>query len=1202
MRWQCAIVLVLTFALTGQSGLSLPADDKSQEELAKLPPWQRLLKGDDAKKAAELQKQIDKHWEVAEFEKALPLAEALVQLRRKVQGADHWEVTNATWQVEAFRRTLKSDAAAQKEMADVLALARKASQHRAQGQYREEQPLRERMLATHQRVLGKEHPLTATSYNNLAANQMAQGKYTLAEMLNVEALSLRRRLLDEGHPDTTDSYSNLASSLNAQGKHAEAERDHRMALAQRRKLLGEENRATANSYANLSICLHEQGRYAEAEEGIRTGLALYLRLLGEEHSETAQSYNDLAMNLSEQGKLTEAEVVLHKALIIRRKLLGEEHHSTAQSYNNLAVNLNAQGRYAEAAEAAHRAYTSNRKLFGEENPSTAISYYNLSANLAAEGMLFEAEKGIRQTLSWFQKMLGSEHPILATCYNQLATILNAQENYTGAYEELQKALTLRRKLLGEEHPDTANSYNNLAANLYMQGRYSDAEAISRKVLSHSHRVQNDDQPGAATLYHNLASALYAQAKYTEAVTVWEQAANRFFRTRLHIAQSGLKRAVITGRDSRVGTLAAVLARHGKYTGAWQHYEESLARGTWDDLSTRLRRTPEDQTRQSVLVTLLDRLDKQIEQTISPKETPDAKKRRDDLLTQRLKAQDELTALTREFEKKYGPVAGQVFDRVTIQKALPDNAVLLGWLDIEGQPKAVDPNGEHWAFLLRSAGDPVCVRIRGTGPGESWTKADTGLPGRLRAALLERSSDWQSLAERVRKQRLGPVLPHLAARDGLPKVEWLIVLPSTALAGVPVEVFAKGFTVSYALSGTLYAHLKQQPRPTGQGVLALADPVFDTVARKPLPPPKLPPGGVLITQVVPGSPAAKNRLKPGDVLLRYGNVELKTPDDLSKQVEAQAKVKEVVITVWQDGIAGNRLIPTGKLGVAVAREPAPQAIAEKHKTDEWLAAMQHRGDDEKWKPLPGTRVEAEALRQLFAADPAAFRLLASSGASEQALYELAKDGGLGKFRYLHLATHGSVDERFPLRSAVILSRDNLPDTGKQFDAGLPIYDGKLSAEEVLRHWNLNAELVTLSACQTALGKYERGEGFVGFTQALTFAGARSVCLSLWKVDDAATALLMERFYQNLLGKRAGLKAPLGKAAALAEAKQWLRELRVDEATQRLATLTKGVARGPQKVKPADPTTPPPAAAAVPKGPRPYAHPYYWAAFVLIGEAE
>ena len=78
-------------------------------------------------------------------------------------------------------------------------------------------------------------------------------------------------------------------------------------------------------------------------------------------------------------------------------------------------------------------------------------------------------------------------------------------------------------------------------------------------------------------------------------------------------------------------------------------------------------------------------------------------------------------------------------------------------------------------------------------------------------------------------------------------------------------------------------------------------------------------------------------------------------------------------------------------------------------------------------------------------------------------------------------------------------------------------------------------MTLSACETALGRDAGGEGFVGFTQALLMSGTRSVCLSLWKVDDTATALLMQRFYANLLGRRAGLTSPdaQGRGAARSE---------------------------------------------------------------------
>src|SRR5581483_9501899 len=111
---------------------------------------------------------------------------------------------------------------------------------------------------------------------------------------------------------------------------------------------------------------------------------------------------------------------------------------------------------------------------------------------------------------------------------------------------------------------------------------------------------------------------------------------------------------------------------------------------------------------------------------------------------------------------------------------------------------------------------------------AWSDEDDGLPGRLRAAVQSPRGDWRAPAERLRRQRLAPLEKHLAG------VRRLVVLPSPALRGVPVEAFADGFTVSYAPSGTLFAHLRRQPRPAARGLLAVADPVFDRPAAATLP--------------------------------------------------------------------------------------------------------------------------------------------------------------------------------------------------------------------------------------------------------------------------------------------------------------------------------------------------------------------------------
>jgi hypothetical protein len=706
-------------------------------------------------------------------------------------------------------------------------------------------------------------------------------------------------------------------------------------------------------------------------------------------------------------------------------------------------------------------------------------------------------------------------------------------------------------------------YNNLAGAQQAQGKYALAEAGCGKALAILRKVLGEQHPDTATSYYNLATNQQAQGKYARAEELATRAADIFGRTRLRLAATGLERASFTGKRSPLPLLAALLARNGKPALAWQRLEESLGRGTGDDLAARRKRPAAERQRQSLLLARLRLLEAQLHKLAAVKEpTQEQNKQRQRLLAEVLKTQDTLVRFGRELEEKYGPVAGQVLDRAAVQKALPAETAFLAWLDFKGQPKAADPNGEHWAVLLKAKGDPLWVRLPGSGPGNTWTAADDELPGKLRQALV-RVGEWRGLARQLHGQRLAPLAGHLKG------VRHLIVLPSGRLDGIPLEVLAEGFTVSYAPSASLFAHLQRQSRPRTAGLVALGDPVLQ---RPEEPEPPLPSGGLLLSAVPPGSPAARSGLRPGDVLLSYGDTPLTTLADLQKAIGGTAKGARVKVWRLEGKAKAQELtlrVPAGKLGVLLARQPAPRALVAQRAGDRLLAAR----DATAWQPLPGTHSEVAALQKLFAADRPT--ILLGSAASATKLAELAADGTLGGARFVHLATHGEARADRPLASRLILAQDRLGEG----------QSGELSAEQVLSDWQLSAELVTLSACSSGLGKYEHGEGFVGFAQALLLTGARSVCLSRWSVNDHSTALLMERFYQNLLGQRKGLKGPLGKAAALAEAKQWLRNLSEKEAKGALAALPRGKVVSRR---------------VLPGGSRPYAHPYFWAPFVLVGD--
>jgi CHAT domain-containing protein len=146
----------------------------------------------------------------------------------------------------------------------------------------------------------------------------------------------------------------------------------------------------------------------------------------------------------------------------------------------------------------------------------------------------------------------------------------------------------------------------------------------------------------------------------------------------------------------------------------------------------------------------------------------------------------------------------------------------------------------------------------------------------------------------------------------------------------------------------------------------------------------------------------------------------------------------------------------------------------------------------FRRLPFTRSEADAIVSLAAGAPVLEAL------DFEASRARATSGELADYRIVHFATHGVLDAEHPERSGIALS------------------DGFLRAGEIDR-LDLPADLVVLSACETALGREIRGEGLVGLPRAFLHAGARRVLVSLWPVEDRATAELMRRFYREMLEK-------------------------------------------------------------------------------------
>jgi CHAT domain-containing protein len=197
-------------------------------------------------------------------------------------------------------------------------------------------------------------------------------------------------------------------------------------------------------------------------------------------------------------------------------------------------------------------------------------------------------------------------------------------------------------------------------------------------------------------------------------------------------------------------------------------------------------------------------------------------------------------------------------------------------------------------------------------------------------------------------------------------------------------------------------------------------------------------------------------------------------------------------------------------------------------------------DEKLDPLPEAERQVNVIRQIYGA--AKTKVYIGAEARE----ERAK-AEAGSYRILHFATHGILNDSSPMYSQLLLAQSEA-DTRE---------DGLLEAWEIMK-LDLKADLVVLSACETARGRVGTGEGMIGLSWALFIAGSPTSILSQWKVDSASTTELMVEFHRQLKAQMAKPADSFSAARALREAE--LKLLRSER----------------------------------------YRHPFYWAGFVVTGK--
>jgi CHAT domain-containing protein/tetratricopeptide (TPR) repeat protein len=952
----------------------------------------------------------------------------------------------------------------------------------------------------------------------------------------------------------------------------------------RKKYLGERHPEVARSLNDLGVLLKAQSDYGRARQMYEEALRIRRELLGPTHPDVAETVDNLAGLLRRLGDYACAESLYVEATEIRRRLFGDEHRSVALSLNNLGVFYLDQGKLAEAESLHREALAMNLKVFGHEHLQVALNLQNLAINFWRQGNLAAAEPFFRDALAMRHRLLGGDHPAVASSLSGLANLLYSQGDYAAAEDLFREALGMRRRLLGDEHRDVAWNLNDLGNTLGERGDYAGAEVFLREALEVRQRIFGSDHPEVAWSHHNLAMCLMHQGKLEEADSLFSQA----LAVRLKLLGKEDPDIARTTSD-----LSVLRMRQGDFAGA-----ELLCRGALG-------------MRRDVLGEQHPLVARSLQRLATCLLAQGASAAAESVLTEaaavfeiaRLRAGTGIERATFQVSPYAELAAARLLSGKTqeawpaaersVGRALADLLIASGRRSLSAQEAAREDSLKQALDRLESELAALREAARADTAGDM-----TGPLADTRTRLLAAEADW-SLFQRELAAKYpvtqGQAFPleriQAAMTDETALVGWLCVKPlgtkSTSWAYIirstgPVRWIRVCSGVGTAdeatrgegarrFWGTLAALSSWPFRTTA--VTQITQDAMDVWAAwlGPLAPHL---DGVHKLVIIPSGPMLG---VPVEALVDSEGSYLGDLYEISYTPSA-------TIYAW--------LRATAAEGPAVPRGKA-LLVGDPPFTGEHLAAMEREketgsaivvlagslpekstlrsaltGNEEALAQLPRLPSTREEISSIAGVIPEPTVLLGPQ-ASEAELLRLADSGALRSFKTIHLATHALVDEDRPERSALVLSRADLPDPLEAVMAGMRIYDGLLTVKEILREWQLEADLVTLSGCQTGLGRETVGEGYIGLAHGFLQAGARSLVVSLWNVDDEATSLLMTRFYENLVGRRGGETDGrrgecMPKALALKEAKHYLR------------TYTDAA------------------------GNQPFRHPAYWSGFILIGD--
>jgi CHAT domain-containing protein/Tfp pilus assembly protein PilF len=909
----------------------------------------------------------------------------------------------------------------------------------------------------------------AASLSNLGNVVGDQGDMKAAAEYDLRALAIREKLA----PDSLRvaiSLNNLGNLASHQGDLKAAAEYCRRALAIEEKL-APDSLAVAASLTNLGNVAAKQGDLKAAAEYYRRTLAIREKL-APESLDVAGNLNNLGNAAAEQGDLKAAAEYYRRALAIKEKLAPES-LDVAASLDNLGNVAHDQGDLKAATEYHRRALAIREKL-APESLDVAASLNNLGVVAYDQGDLKAATEYHRRALA-IEDKLAPDSLEVAPSLNNLGNVFNDQGDLKAATEYYRRALAIREKL-APESLDVAASLNNLGTVAQDQGDLKAAEEYHRRALAIKEKLAPESLDVTASL-NNLGVVAREQGEL--------RAAAEYYRRALAIEDNLAPDSLL--HATTLNSLAIVARESGELDSA-----ENLAKRAWHIVQHQAEVVTSDEARQAFGSSTQGYAGTLLSVQVARQE-PEAA-----FVTLEEGRAQALARLLFERQEVLNQASGDLWPRHQEALAKLHHAEeALGRAEkMPGDSPEVEQQRQEARKAYQQARDEIdqlWVEIQKREPraftptlnlaeaartlGGGSTFVAFSLQGDEAYALaLSGGEKPRVLAEKL---QLGPA----AGRDTASKRE----------AAKRIERRILGF---WAL-----AHTPPEPgaasQAEGRALVASGRELFNALF----------PGeiGKLVRQ------SRRLILSPDGVLWQLPFAALATAVDASGNPHYLGEQVAVAYTPSLSLYAqlkkeAPQLRKGQRLEVLAVGDPDFERKVELDPKDLeadrlWAGLYPPGAHPER---LPATAREAEVIAQVYGS-----RALTGDQATEAEVRKRIENADV-----IHLAAHGALQTALPMSSGVLLTPPQKePAIGETKD------DGALQAWEIFSQLKLRAELVVLSACDTARGEAVKGEGVVGLTRALEYAGAKSVVATQWSVVAGnSTVQLMEDFHRDL---RAGM---------------------------------------------------------------------------------